>query len=235
MVDQQLLTILGFGFLLGLRHAMDADHVAAVSTLLSQRPNFKTSGFIGIWWGLGHTMMLMLVGLVVMTFQIRILPIWREGLEMGVGVMLVAMGSSLAWTLYRERWHFHVHQHEGQSHMHFHSHRQEEGHIHSHWFRLSFPPFLVGMTHGLAGSAALVVLVISTTHSIWEGMTYILVFGVGSILGMLLLGMAMTVPLIWSAGLSHRALRTLQGVASVCSIAVGLSMITHFVWSISVN
>lgn len=233
MVDEHLFTILGFGFLLGLRHALDADHIAAVSTLLSKHPNLTASGFIGACWGVGHTIMLMLVGIVVLVLQVRIPQIWSEGLEMGVGVMLVAMGSSLAWTLYRERWHIHVHQHEGQSHMHFHSHRQEEEHIHAHWFRLSFPPFLVGMTHGLAGSAALVVLVISATQSIWEGMTYILVFGVGSILGMLLLGMAITVPLVWSVGLSRWALPALQGVASVCSIAVGLSMIVHFIWPIS--
>ncbi len=89
------------------------------------------------------------------------------------------------------------------------------------------------MTHGLAGSAAMVVLVISTTQTIWEGIMYILVFGVGSILGMLLLGLAITVPLIWSARFGQTALRFLQGVASICSIVVGGSMVTHFIWSLS--
>ncbi len=127
MADQQFLTILGLGFLLGLRHALDADHVAAVSTLLSKRPHLKTSGFIGLCWGLGHTLMLMLIGIVVMVFQLQIPESWGEGLEMLVGVMLVAMGCSLAWTVYREQWHIHVHQHEGRSHFHFHSHRDEPG------------------------------------------------------------------------------------------------------------
>lgn len=233
MAHEQFLTILGFGFLLGLRHALDADHIAAVSTLLSKRPNLRASGLIGVCWGLGHTVMLMAVGFAVMALQIRIPQAWSEGFEMGVGMMLVALGGSLAWTLFRDQWHVHVHQHEGQAHIHFHSHRQEDGHAHPHWFRVSLPSFFVGMTHGLAGSAALVVGGFSATQSTWEGMTYILVFGVGSILGMLLLGMIITVPLIWSAGVSRWALPALQGVASLCSIAVGLFMIFHFVWSIS--
>ena len=230
MIDTQYLTVLGFGFLLGLRHALDADHIAAVSTLMTRRPAFKVSGILGACWGLGHTTMLMLVGLVVISLQIHIPQEWSEGMEMVVGIMLVVLGSSLAWTLYRERWHIHIHQHGQQSHFHFHSHRFEEDHAHQHWYRISLPPFFVGMAHGLAGSAALTLLVISTTQTIWEAMIYIFIFGVGSILGMLLLGLVITVPLVWAGEGGRRALPILQGVASLCSIAVGLSMILQFVW-----
>src|SRR5688500_14174545 len=105
MLDFEFLTILGFGFLLGARHALDADHLAAVSTILSKRPCLRTSGFIGLCWGFGHTLMLLLVGVAVILLKVTIPESVAQTLEFGIGIMLVVLGSSLAWSIYQERWH----------------------------------------------------------------------------------------------------------------------------------
>lgn len=216
------MTVLGLGFLLGARHALDADHVAAVATILSKRPTFRVSGFIGFCWGVGHTVMLLVVGLAVIALKITIPDHLASALEFLVGLMLVGLGGSVAMTLLQERWHLHAHEHEGERHLHLHSHRLDVGHGHAHWARGSVQPLLVGMVHGLAGSAALALMVLSTVRTVWEGVTYILVFGIGSILGMMLLGMAISLPLVCSAAFGRRARILMQGLASLGSIGLGL-------------
>src|SRR5437867_9296743 len=109
MSELEFLTVLGLGFLLGARHALDADHVAAVSTILSRRPDLRESGFIGFCWGFGHTAVLLLVGLVVITLKITIPEPLARILEFGVGLMLVVLGVALAMTIVRDGWHLHAH------------------------------------------------------------------------------------------------------------------------------
>lgn len=220
----RLITVLGLGFLLGLRHALDADHLAAVSTILSTRPNLRASGLIGLSWGFGHTAMLLVVGFAVILLRVTIPEEVAQAFEFGVGLMLVGLGASLAWTLLRERWHWHVHRHEQETHAHLHSHRGQPGHAHEHWLQISLRPFVVGMVHGLAGSAALMLMVLSMVRSLWEGMAYIAVFGVGSILGMVLVGGLISLPLVMSASLGPRLLAAAQGLASLGSIGLGIAM-----------
>ncbi len=227
MPDTSFLSILGLGFLLGAKHALDADHVAAVSTLLADRPAWRTSGFIGFCWGFGHTATLLLVGLLVIAFKVTISEPVAQGLEVGVGLMLIFLGGSLAATLVRERWHMHVHQHDGAAHVHLHSHQRQRDHGHEHWLPRSLRPVLVGMVHGLAGSAALMLLVLAAVRSVWEGLVYILVFGVGSIAGMVVLGMLISVPLVLSVSWGHRVQMTVQGLASMGSIGLGLTMVAR--------
>lgn len=219
--------MLGLGFLLGVRHALDADHIAAVSTLVTDHPTWRRSGSVGFWWGLGHTATLMMVGLAVILFKVSIPVRVAEALELGVGLMLVLLGGSLAVTLIKERWHVHLHRHDGESHLHLHSHRLQEDHRHGHWWRPSIRPLLVGMVHGLAGSAALMLLVLAAVRSAWEGMAYILVFGVGSIAGMVCVGMLICLPLAASASFGRRAHLTIRGVASLASIGLGCAMIAR--------
>ncbi|MBM4124056.1 MAG: urease accessory protein [Nitrospira sp.] len=223
----QYLTTLGLGFLLGARHALEADHLAAVSTLLSGRPNLKTSGWIGFCWGLGHTAILLAVGLVVILLQVTISEPVAQALEFGVGLMLVLLGGSLAMTLFREQWHLHVHRHGEDTHLHLHSHRLHVEHEHEHWLQGSLKPFMVGTVHGLAGSAALTLVVLSAVHTAWEGVAYILFFGIGSIVGMMLLGVLISLPLVASAACGRRALAAVQGLASLGSIGLGLSMLAR--------
>ncbi len=225
MPDIQFLTILGLGFLLGARHALDADHIVAVSTMLARAPDFRRSGLVGLCWGVGHTAVLLAVGLVVISFQVAIPESVAQACEAGVGVMLIVLGGALALTLYREHWHLHAHAHDGERHLHLHSHRLGMDHGHRHGWSDSLRPVLVGMVHGLAGSAALMLVVLSTVRTTWEGMAYILVFGLGSILGMVALGLLMSVPFILSVSQGRYLQVGVQGLASVVSIGFGLSLL----------
>lgn len=227
MPETSFLTLLSLGFLLGLRHATDADHIAAVTTVLARHPSVRASGFIGFFWGMGHTLVLLLVGGAVLALNLTIPETMAIAFEFGVGLMLVGLGVSVAISLARERWHLHAHEHEGERHLHFHSHQAGEDHVHSHWLRRSIQPLLIGMVHGLAGSAALMLLVLSTVATFGQGMAYILVFGAGSILGMMLLGLVISLPVVYSLSCGRQAFLAVQGVASLGSIALGLVMIVR--------
>ena len=158
-------------------------HVAAVSTVLAQRPSLRASGMIGFSWGLGHTVVLLLVGAVVLVLRVPIPEPFALAAEFGVGAMLVLLGGMLGVRLVRERWHVHTHDHGGAKHVHLHSHALVEDHWHVHWW-LTPSTVCIGIAHGLAGSAALLCDVLSAARSVVEGLTYLAVFGVGSIMGM---------------------------------------------------
>jgi hypothetical protein len=224
MLDPHAVTILGFGFILGLRHALDADHLVAVSTVLAERPSFQASTSIGLFWGLGHTLMLLCVGTGVMALELRIPDSLADFFEFVIGLMLVGLGASLARRLYRERWHWHAHDHDGLAHVHLHSHGAQQDHAHSHWYQGSLRPLFIGMAHGLAGSAALVLMVLSTVNGLGQGVGYILLFGVGSVLGMMGVGAVLSLPVLCSLSIGPRAYWTVQGFASLASIGLGLAI-----------
>lgn len=227
MPDAELLTILGLGFVLGLRHALDTDHIAAVSTVLAQRPSVRASGMIGLSWGLGHTFVLLLVGALVLVLRVQISESVALAAEFGVGAMLVVLGSALAVKLSREQWHLHAHEHDGERHLHLHSHQLITDHRHPHWLRDSVQPLCIGMAHGLAGSAALLLVVLSTAKSLITGLLYIAIFGAGSILGMMLIGLAISVPVLWSLSVGRRVFLAVQGLASLGSIGLGITIMVR--------
>ena len=225
MVESSYVTILMFGFVLGLRHALDTDHIAAVSTVLAQRPSWHASSLVGLSWGLGHTVVLLLVGALVLVLRVPIPEPIAMAAEFAVGVMLVVLGGLLGIKLVKEQWHMHQHDHDGTKHVHLHSHAQSPGHGHPHWWRESVRPLCIGMAHGLAGSAGLLLLVVASAHSVMEGLVYIAVFGCGSILGMMLIGLVLSFPVVWSLRLGQPVFLTVQGVASLGSVGLGLSII----------
>lgn len=225
MADSSYLTVLGLGFVLGLRHALDADHLAAVSTVLAERPSWRASGLVGLSWGIGHTLVLLFVGVIVLVLRVPIpepLALAAEGL---VGFMLVLLGALLGLKLIRERWHLHPHDHDGKMHVHLHSHSHAYDHGHAHWWRESVRPLCIGMAHGLAGSAALLLLVVASAQTVADGLLYIAVFGCGSILGMMLIGLVLSVPVVCSLRLGRPLFLAVQGLASVGSIALGCSIV----------
>ena len=222
MLEAPLLTVLGIGFVLGARHALDTDHIVAVSTILSRQPNLRASGLIGFSWGCGHTAVLLLIGRAVMTLNLAIPQPLVTALEFAVGFMLVALGASLAYMIWRDRWHLHSHEHDGRTHLHLHSHARQSDHAHGHWVGGYLRPFLVGMVHGLAGSAALMLVIVSAVRTPLEGMAYILVFGIGSILGMMVLGVLISLPILFSASIGRPIQMALQGIISLASIGVGV-------------
>ncbi len=231
MTEPSFLTLLSLGFVLGLRHALDSDHIAAVSTVLAQRPSVRASGLIGLSWGLGHTLVLLLVGAVVLALRVQIPESVALAAEFGVGAMLVVLGSALAVKLSNERWHLHAHEHDGERHLHLHSHQLSADHRHPHWLRDSIQPLCIGMAHGLSGSAALLLVVLSTAKSVATGLLYISVFGAGSILGMMLIGCAISVPVLWSLSAGRRVFLAVQGLASLGSIGLGIAIMMRILLS----
>src|SRR5262245_26767745 len=158
--------ILGLGFLLGMQHALEADHVAAVSSIAARRSGVGDIVRHGLTWGLGHTLTLFLFASVAILLGRAIPSGLSSGLETGVGIMLVGLGGHVLWRLWRDRVHFHRHSHgNGTEHIHVHSHAGESlphersAHSHAHGFR--WRTLIVGLMHGMAGSAALLVLTVS--------------------------------------------------------------------------
>jgi len=227
------LPILGLGFILGLRHALDVDHLVAVSTLLSQRRGLWRSSLIGALWGLGHTAALLAAGVAVIALQAEIPPGFAQMLELGVAAMLVGLGLNLLWTLMRGGT-VHVHAHEHGEHRHLHAHRHDAvpalADAHHHAVRVR-RPFLVGLVHGLAGSAALMLAVLATIPSPTLAVAYILVFGVGSVGGMMLMSTLIGLPLALAADRFVRAELALRAVAGLASVTVGLFL----AWEIGVE
>lgn len=228
-------TVLAFGLLFGMQHALEADHLAAVATLVAREPDRRRVARLGVFWGLGHTLTLLAFGGAVMVVGLALSESTVHGLEAAVGAMLVALGADLLRRLWRERVHFHGHRHGpgGVHHVHAHSHRAEtaphdrDAHHHAHR-PLPLRALLVGMIHGLAGSAALVLLTLQQVGDPWVGLLYVLVFGLGSMAGMGALSWAVSLPLRWHGGgplqLGHRALTA--GVA-LASIGLGLATVVE--------
>jgi len=226
MADSHIFSLLSLGFLLGLKHALDADHVAAILTIATENRTFWRSSLIGFCWGVGHTVILLIVGTAVLLFKLTIPSAWAKLFEVAVGMMLVGLGLSVAFALWRERVHLHAHWHEhGEQHRHLHSHSRGAHHDHLHRFRLEYKSLAVGMVHGLAGSAALLLLVLAAVPSLAVGLVYILVFGTGSILGMVFLATAMSIPFAMSAERMARVQQTLRAAAALFSIVLGSTIL----------
>lgn len=218
--------ILGFGFVLGMQHALEADHIAAVSSIAARRTNVGDIVKHGLTWGLGHTLTLFVFAGAAILLGHAIPEHLSRPLEVAVGVMLVGLGAHVLWRLWRERVHFHQHRHgDGTEHFHLHSHAADpvphlrSSHAHQHGFR--WRTLLVGLMHGMAGSAALLVLAVTQAASPAYGLLYVLLFGIGSMLGMGALSTVIAVPLVVSARWLTVANRTLQGVVGVVTIAIG--------------
>lgn len=219
-MEGSLYAAFGLGLILGIKHALDADHLIAVSTIISEYKSLKWASLIGTFWGLGHTVTLFFVGILVIGLRLTISPRLALGLEFLVAVMLVILGVNILWRSYQaEGVHLHAHVHNPETHTHFHIHGgREEDHSHPHPFKSMRKPFLVGMVHGLAGSAALMLLVLTTIPSAAAGLAYIIIFGLGSVGGMLLLSSMIGLPFILTAqrfSLLNRWIRILAGTASV--------------------
>jgi sulfite exporter TauE/SafE len=186
---------------------------------------------VGLFWGLGHTLMLLLVGICVLALRVTIPESLAAAFEFCVGLMLVVLGLSLARRLYREEWHVHPHEHGGRRHLHLHRHALQEDHAHAHWLQEARRPLFIGMAHGLAGSAALLLIVVSAAGTVYQGIGYILIFGIGSIIGMMAVGTAISLPFVLSLSIGRGAFIAVQGLASLGSIGLGLLLM----WRLSLG
>ncbi|MEZ5821652.1 MAG: urease accessory protein [Xanthobacteraceae bacterium] len=219
--------ILGLGLLLGMQHALEADHIAAVSSIAARRSRVSDIVKHGLTWGLGHTVTLFVFAGAAILLGHAIPETVARPIEGAVGIMLIGLGAHVLWRLWRDRVHFHRHGHaDGTVHFHAHSHAGDTvphtrtAHVHEHGFR--WRTLLVGLMHGMAGSAALLVLAATQAPSAAAGLGYIALFGVGSTIGMGLLSAVIAVPLAVSARFLTAANHVLQGAVGTVTIAVGL-------------
>ncbi len=222
--------LLLIGLFIGMRHALEADHVAAVASLTSQKQSLAHTIKQGAVWGMGHTLTLFLFGSIVIFMETIVPEDLAQGLEMAVGLMLVLLGADVLRRVIRNKIHFHSHQHsDGNSHFHAHSHagesrRQHKASAHGHQHPQGFPlrALMVGMMHGMAGSAAVILLALETVSSPLQGMLYILTFGVGSIFGMALLSVIISFPLRLSATRLTWAHNSLQVIVGTLTMGLGI-------------
>jgi high-affinity nickel-transport protein len=243
------LAILAIGFFLGMRHATDPDHVIAVSTIVSRERSIAKAAFIGILWGLGHTLTILAVGAAIIMFGLAIPARVGLTMEFCVGLMLILLGvlnlsGAMKWMSQKfspahppvTGEHAHIHEHDTKLHFHWHSHAAEREH---HATTLELPealersfaglglyqslrPLFVGIVHGLAGSAAVALLVLSAIREPKWAVLYLLVFGVGTIAGMMLITSIIALPFSFVGYRFAWLNRSLVTGSGVLSLAFGL-------------
>jgi cytochrome c biogenesis protein CcdA len=228
--------ILGLGFLLGMQHALEADHIAAVSSIAARRTHVGDIVKHGLTWGLGHTLTLFVFAGAAIILGHAIPEHFARPVETAVGIMLVGLGAHVLWRLWRDRVHFHKHSHgDGTVHIHAHSHAHETVpharavHEHAHGFR--WRTLLVGLMHGMAGSAALLLLTVSQASSPVTGLAYVALFGIGSMIGMGALSTVIAVPLAVSARWLNWANSGLQVAVGIVTVAIGIRTIVANVFT----
>jgi high-affinity nickel-transport protein len=238
--------ILALGFFLGMRHATDPDHVIAVATIVARQRRATSAAAIGAAWGVGHTLTILVVGGGIILFGWVVPARVGLSLELAVGVMLIVLGAATLRDLYpmvRARAnagshgtvHSHAHSHGDYVHTHAHAH-DPEAHPHAPernpvgWLdgRLGrralyqlLRPMIVGVVHGLAGSAAVALLVLAAIGEPVWGLLYLLLFGIGTIAGMMVVTAAIAMPLRYAGQRSRVFARRLRLAAGLASVAFG--------------
>lgn len=231
-----MFSLLLLGFLVGMRHAVESDHVAAVASLATGGRSVGHTLRQGVAWGIGHTVTLFLFGSLVLLLDTVIPERFAMGLELAVGVMLLGLGVDVLYRLYRDRLHFHLHHHaDGVAHFHAHTHRPANPreparhdparHHHEHRPLIPLRALVVGLMHGMAGSAALILLALQSVESVAEGLAYIALFGLGSIFGMALLSLIIAIPLRYSARSLTGLHNLLHGTIGVATVVIGALLI----------
>lgn len=227
-----MITALAIGFLLGLRHALEADHIAAVAALVTGMASVREAVVRGASWGAGHTITLLALGGTVAVAGAEIPAGLERVLELAVGAMLVLIGLDTMRSF--RKLHVHAHRHGGEVHVHVHAHEPDqphtpEAHRHPHRVFGAGRALVVGMVHGLAGSAALVVLAVASIDSTAGALAFVAVFGVGSILGMALMSVVVALPVQLSARYLRGHISALVLAAGAASTAVG----AHLIWTLA--
>jgi ABC-type nickel/cobalt efflux system permease component RcnA len=227
----QYLSFLLFGSLIGMQHALEADHLAAVAALSQKRTSRKALVMRGSFWGLGHTLTLFLICGALLLLGESVPVRTEAALELLVGVVIVFLGVNVLISIWRQRPHVHIHAHDnGTAHVHLHAHAEDSAphdhsaHVHGHE-ALGFRRALtVGMLHGAAGSAGLLVLA-AAANSVVEALSFVAAFGIGSIAGMAALSFVASYPLRWLEGWAGWGTSATYAVIGVVAVVVGGDLI----------
>lgn len=209
-----LFAILALGFFLGMRHATDSDHVIAVTTIVSRARSARAALWVGALWGLGHSATILTVGGAIVLFGWVIPPRLGLSMEMSVAMMLIVLGvMNLSGALTRIKQVAHRHEHGSEL---------DETPVQRPHVHVSLRPLVIGVVHGLAGSAAVALLVLTTIKSASMALLYLAIFGAGTLAGMMLLTLAMALPISALSRRFDNAGQLLARVTGVVSIAFGL-------------
>lgn len=215
-------TLITTGLILGTLHALDADHIVAVTTLLLQKHTpVKKATKLGFFWGIGHTVALMTIGLIVILLKITIPEKFGTPFDLMIGGMITILGIKILIQTFRKKEHIHTHahQHGNLTHTHIHLAHAEEKQNHH---RKPLTAFLIGTIHGMAGSAALMLIVLSTITNPLEGILYITLFGMGTILGMSIITTIIGWSLITATKKMINLQKPLYATISFTAIAFGI-------------
>src|SRR2546428_8386264 len=230
MLDVPVVTTLAFGFVLGLRHALDADHIAAVAALTGSRDGLRRAVANGLSWGFGHALTIGVAGLVAIALRSAVPERLALAFEFAAGLMLIVLGLIALRGALRDRVHVHEHRHDDVAHVHLHFHTAPHhsgvvaAHRHPHPFRFALRPFLVGSVHGLAGSAALALLVLTAVPSVPAGCMYLLVFGAGTTAGMALMSLVLGAPFVIARRRALWLSSALRSAAGLGRLGIGLTL-----------
>ena len=240
---------LTLGFLLGLKHATDADHVVAVSIIAREFGSAWRGLWVGVSWALGHTTPLLIVGSVILLVKETVIERYAQiapALEFVVGVMLVILGIEVFWNLRKGRLHVHHHAHDGAEHVHIHSSHESGSdsveQLRMNAVRLSErvrprfrrKSYLVGVVHGLAGSAAVMLVLLPQIESAWVGVGYLLMFGIGTVVSMAMITLVLGAPFAFTnrfravdgaVSAIAGSVSVLFGTAIMADLALGTSLI----------
>lgn len=226
---------LALGFLIGMQHALEADHLAAVGAMAAGRRSSKRGlALRGAAWGLGHTITLFAICTAVILMGLTLTDRIAAALEFAVGVMLVLLGADVFRRMRTRRVHFHVHEHDhGRPHIHAHSHEHattpHAGDPHEHRHPDGFPlrALVIGLVHGAAGSAGLLALALAATQTAWVALAYVALFGVGSMLGMAALSFVAAWPLGAAERHAKRIHNGLSRGAAALAVVLGVDVMAE--------
>ncbi|HSC27525.1 MAG TPA: hypothetical protein VLD67_09635 [Vicinamibacterales bacterium] len=251
------LVVIALGFFLGMRHATDADHVIALTTIVARQQRMRHAALTGLLWGVGHSLTVVTVGAAIILFNVTIPERLGLGMELSVAVMLVVLGLLNIGAFLRVRpagWrrasdvskqvHAHPHSHGDYVHSHPHGHEPD---LHPHApdqtplatldrrfgrFRVygSMRPVVIGVVHGLAGSAAVTLLIVAAVREPSWAIAYLLVFGIGTVAGMMIITISLASAFRLAAGRSEKLSRGLALAAGLASVAFGI-VFGYQVWT----
>ncbi len=214
--------ILLISALLGLRHASDPDHLAAVTTLIASEEDLgkvRKAGFMGLLWGAGHGTSLVLIGLPLVLFN-RYLPgAVQQAAETLIGAIIILLAVRLLLRWRRGLFHVHTHTHGGEPHRHVHSHAGQEAHEHTHKQRSPLGAYGVGLVHGIGGSGGLTLLLLSTISGKAQAAGALVLFAVGTAVSMALLSTAFGLAI--AGGPLSRNFERVAPVLGVLGVAFG--------------